>query len=217
MRVRNKPGRPPVYSEAERSRRILAAAEQVFTTVGYGAATMEEVARIAGMSKKTVYAHYADKKQLFAEVVSDAEAFQGWKDNRGSRAGDEPLGDLRARVVALIEFALSPRQVRMTRLLIAEAENFPELADEFHERVMRRGHAHLVEGLKLLAEKTESLLKNRDLDQLARMVFGAAMGVMHIYALFGKVNDLSHEKLAREVDAALAAVLPDLARTTHMD
>ncbi|MGP0180056.1 TetR/AcrR family transcriptional regulator, partial [Escherichia coli] len=51
-------GRPPALSLDARRRLILEAAEEVFFASGYGAASMEEIARVAGMSKKTVYGLY---------------------------------------------------------------------------------------------------------------------------------------------------------------
>ena len=76
-RVVEKPrrGRPPALSPEERKHRILEAAESVFTDIGYGAATMEEIARIAGMSKRTLYSLYPDKRSLFADLISDIDTY----------------------------------------------------------------------------------------------------------------------------------------------
>src|SRR5260370_17134821 len=49
---------------------ILAAAERAFLASGFGAVTMDRVAREAGASKATVYAHFTSKEELFGAVVA---------------------------------------------------------------------------------------------------------------------------------------------------
>src|SRR3954451_5497567 len=49
---------------------VLAAAERAFLAAGFGAVTMDAIAREAGVSKATVYAHYTSKEALFGAVVA---------------------------------------------------------------------------------------------------------------------------------------------------
>src|SRR5690606_7537321 len=60
------PGRP---KDLGKSSAILDAARRLFTTDGFDGASMDQIAAAAGVSKLTVYSHYADKETLFAEVV----------------------------------------------------------------------------------------------------------------------------------------------------
>src|SRR5438874_12828857 len=48
---------------------ILAAAESAFLASGFGAVTMDAIAREAGVSKATVYAHFTGKEELFGAIV----------------------------------------------------------------------------------------------------------------------------------------------------
>lgn len=200
--VKGRPGRPPVYSEKERSRRILQAAEQVFTTVGYGAATMEEVARTAGMSKKTIYGLYPDKRCLLAAVVVAADDFP-WEDADNALMAD-PVTELRRRLLALIEFVLSPRQVGLTRLLIAEAEHAPELADDFHERVMAKGQLFLAAAVARLRQDALGP-RGMDVDYITGTLFGAAMGDFHLWVLFGKKGGIARQQIESRIEMALRA------------
>jgi len=56
----------PLNSKAES---ILAGAKRAFLTGGFGAVSMDTVAREAGVSKATVYAHFAGKEELFGAVI----------------------------------------------------------------------------------------------------------------------------------------------------
>ena len=49
---------------------ILAAAERAFLAGGFGAVTMDAIAREAGVSKATVYAHFTGKEELFGAIVA---------------------------------------------------------------------------------------------------------------------------------------------------
>ena len=48
---------------------ILAAAKRTFLAAGFGAVSMDTIAREAGVSKATVYAHFAGKEELFGAVI----------------------------------------------------------------------------------------------------------------------------------------------------
>lgn len=205
---RTRPGRPPALSESERRQRIIDAAEQVFTQAGYHAATMEEVARIAGMSKKTVYALFADKRQLLADVVSDTLSFTAHvKRLSADRApSTDPMDDMRHRLVTMLEFVLAPRQVRMARLLIGEAEQAPELAERLHKSVMRKGCEYLMDGLRNLERSGVRAATDLDHESMAHMLLGAAMGDMHICALFGLPPRVTRDQMLVRIDTVLALV-----------
>lgn len=202
-------GRPPVLSEEERRKLILDAAERVFTTDGYGAATMEGIIRAAGMSKKTVYALFSDKEHLFAALIGDAGAFPGGKSKVGVKPSDT-VGELRDHLLSLAEFVLSPHQVAMTRLVISEARHSPKLADEFYARVMAKGQIHLTEGVaRVLKAKGVEV---DDIETTSMALFGAALGGLHLAALFGRQERFPRELLVAQIDLAIGLLLPNLLR-----
>src|SRR4051794_1559687 len=53
-----------------KARQIIGAAGRVFMEQGYGATSMDAVAREAGVSKATLYAHFSSKERLFAEMIA---------------------------------------------------------------------------------------------------------------------------------------------------
>jgi len=170
----------------------------VFTTVGYGAATMEEVARMAGMSKKTLYGLFADKPSLLAAVTVAADDFP-WEDRHRIPLAD-PLAELRHRLLASTEFVLTPRQISLTRLLISEAQHAPELADSFHDRVVAKCQAYLAAAVERAVRVGP---KRGDIRNITMALLGAALADLHLPVLFGKRQQPSQQTIAAHVDIAL--------------
>src|SRR6266851_4173090 len=67
--ARRRGGRPPRLQAAQIREQILDAATPLFLSHGYGATSIEEVAKQARMSKRTVYSRFQDKAELFGAVV----------------------------------------------------------------------------------------------------------------------------------------------------
>ena len=112
---------------------VLQAAAELFMAQGYGAVSMDSVARTAGVSKATLYAYFASKDRLFATIVAEG--------CRQNMAASEPLPeadvDLRRALATLggrvLRFLLAPRALAIHRVVIAESVRFPELGRAFYE------------------------------------------------------------------------------------
>ena len=112
-------------------RAILAAATTAFLQHGYLGASMDEVAAKAGVSKQTVYKQFENKERLFAEIVlgtSDqlmdglAQAYADTLD--GATDAREALRALARR---LLDSLTAGSVLQLRRLVIAEADRFPEV------------------------------------------------------------------------------------------
>ncbi|MFZ5670555.1 MAG: TetR/AcrR family transcriptional regulator C-terminal domain-containing protein [Pseudomonadota bacterium] len=120
-------------SERKRSQ-ILAAARSVFAREGFAHAGMEEVARLAGVSTATLYAHFPGKSDLFETVVEDIVG------DLAGRVADNAAtaGDARERLTiygqAYARFYLDPTSRAVFRMVIAERRRFPALAERFRDR-----------------------------------------------------------------------------------
>jgi len=125
---RRRGGRPSREEAAFLGDRILDVATELFLAEGYGATSIEAVAQRARISKRTFYHRFPDKAALFAAVVH--RIIQGLRPPAGTplyQGGglDEILRRL-ARL--LLRAALAPMALALNRLMIAEAQRFPELA-----------------------------------------------------------------------------------------
>jgi AcrR family transcriptional regulator len=111
---------------------VLRAARNIFLTHGFGAATTDMIQREAGVSKSTVYAHYANKEVLFTAVIeTECAAFTNTVHGIEFRPGKlrETL-TLLAR--AYLNIVLSPGALALFRVVIAESPRFPWLARTFY-------------------------------------------------------------------------------------
>lgn len=110
---------------------ILAGAERAFLSGGFGAVSMDAIAREAGVSKATVYAHFAGKEALFGAVVAHLteRRFHGFSvEALDPRDIVVSLTTLAGRFLDLI---LSPEAIALNRIIIGEIARFPVLGEVF--------------------------------------------------------------------------------------
>jgi AcrR family transcriptional regulator len=164
-------GRPRQMMEAERRRQLIAAAKDLFLHKGYHATTMDDVARCAGMSKKTVYQVFLGKSELFDALLSDWFAPFTAPIEADGRPPRQVLADTLSR---LANFALSERQVLLMRLLIAETSCSEEIATALDRQCMGQGKGALEQWLA--AQAALGVFKIDDPKEAANMLFFAVVG-----------------------------------------
>lgn len=136
-------GRPLRGTEDARRAKLLAAAEDMFLEHGFSA-SMDDIAKAAGVSKKTIYGCVDTKEKLFEAVMQARIA--------GSHISKLPeavtkVSEIEDALVQffceLARFALSPVSVRLFRAVVGESARFPEIAATYY----REGPAHMVKSL----------------------------------------------------------------------
>ena len=147
---------PSDASRSERRRQaIIKAAIEVFVRHGYLGATTDEVAARASVSKQTLYKHFADKQHLFAEVILDTtvQVVDGLSAAVASTLDDahDVRQALRALADGFLRGLLQPDVVRLRRLVIAEADRFPEIGRAWFDRGFDRALVILGEAMQRLA------------------------------------------------------------------
>ena len=199
---RRKPGPDPM-PEATRSRILCDAAATVFLRDGYAAARMDEVARVAGMSKRTLYQIYPSKAALFEATIADVLAPL----HLDTELEREP--DLRRALTGIMmtaaEHLVSPRQTAIFRLVIAEGQRSPELAEAFHRVKLNRGASALQRRLE--AEALAGRLKLADATEAAHLLFGMVLGSIQILLLLGVRAPPEAEELTARVHDAVEVFL----------
>jgi AcrR family transcriptional regulator len=126
--VTTRRGRPTRAEASQLHEQLREAAVAVFLERGYDGATMEEIARAAGITKRTLYARYPDKRAVYLDVIPWALTRTVEKD-AGTKIDDD---DLAAALTAIgrgaIRRAVDPDTVRLHRIVRNEAGRFPEFA-----------------------------------------------------------------------------------------
>ena len=123
---------------------LLEAALDLFVEKGFAATRSEEVAARAGVSKGTLFLYFPTKEELFKAVVVEnlAGRFTEW--NREFEAFEGPTTDmLRYCMHVWWERVGSTKASGLTKLMVSEGRNFPELAEFYRREVVRPGHALL--------------------------------------------------------------------------
>lgn len=119
-------GRPRSADIEMRNDRILAVAEAMIIEHGYAATTMEGIARVARVSKKTLYARWADKTGILGAVVERLS--QRLLGTRLPKADTLPVADgLMRRAMTILHVACHPTAVRLIIITFREGNNLPEL------------------------------------------------------------------------------------------
>lgn len=121
-------GRPSREEAALLGERIVDVATELFLAEGYGATSIEAIAQRARISKRTFYHRFPDKAALFAAVVT--RIIQGLRPPPDAPLyEDGSLEEILRRLARLIlRAALAPMALALNRLMVAEAQRFPELA-----------------------------------------------------------------------------------------
>ncbi len=140
---------------------IMEAATALFLRDGYRNTSMDQVAADAAVSKQTVYKQFADKEQLFRDIVlgvtSNSEAII--TDMTSVLRGTDVTSQAELRTVLTdlarryIDGVLQPHVLALRRLIIAEAERFPDLARTYFEQAPARAIEAVANALQTYIER----------------------------------------------------------------
>ncbi|REE97460.1 TetR/AcrR family transcriptional regulator [Thermomonospora umbrina] len=201
---------PQEGTRSARSRKaIVEAATETFLRKGYPGTSMDEIAGSASVSKQTVYKHFADKETLFTHVITAMLA----ETDQQNQAAVQTLGDTDDPARGLQELARrflasirAPRVLQLRRLVIAEAERFPELGRAYWESGFERGITTLAEGFRRLTER--GLLTTADPVVAAHHFAGLVLWIPMNRAMFcGDQDAITASELDHLAESAAAAFL----------
>jgi AcrR family transcriptional regulator len=205
-------GGRPTRSEAVRlDTDIRDAALHQFLEHGYEGASMEAIATTAGTTKATLYARYPSKEAIFLATLDWALTRKDWPVREPPPPDLEDLeGALRAIAKAAERRALDPSMVKLSRIAVAQAERFPDLARQSHAHPTRPRQSMVVALLEHHAA-TGAIVLREDPEVIAELFLGTVSSVPARLASFGV--QLDRKSQARHTEAAiqifLRALRPD--------
>lgn len=195
----------PADDESAKRRQIIDGARAVFLAQGFDAASMNDIARAAGVSKGTLYVYFKHKEDLFAAIVAqecDAQAegmFDLDPDDR------DVAGVLTRLGIAYVKFLCRPEKASAIRTVIAIADRMPELGRKFYESGPARGITQLAEYIG--AQVDAGVLAVEDPGIAAAQFMESSHAALFKPIVFNFASAPSPEQIERNVRIAVRSFL----------
>ena len=188
--------------DPRKRQQILSGARKVFFEQGFDGASMNDVARVAGVSKGTLYVYFESKERLFTALMHAERARQNF-------AADPQDHDVAAVLTRLgkgfVRFLSAPHVIRAKRTVMAIIERMPEVAADFY----REGPALCVADLTryLEAQVSARVLDIEDCALAAHQFLDLAQAGIIKPVLYGTEATPSATKIDRTVESAVRVFL----------
>jgi len=194
----------PVRADNAKRRQILEGARRIFLAEGFDAASMNVIAKAAGVSKGTLYVYFKSKEELFEAIVEEQCRSQGEEIFAFDLSADI-ASELTRLGHAFSRFLTRPGGVSEIRTVMAIAERMPELGDKFYSAGPRFG----IESLKnYLHGKVEAgMLEPHDCEVAASQFIDSCVSTTFKPMLFNHSGPPSDERVAHVVGMAVKAFL----------
>jgi AcrR family transcriptional regulator len=186
--------------ESAKRRQIIDGARGVFLSRGFDAASMNDIARAAGVSKGTLYVYFHDKERLFEAIVQECQAqaegiFDIDPDDHDVAAVLKRLG------AAYVRFLCRPEKASPIRTVIAIADRMPDLGRRFYEAGPARGIAKLA--AYLAAQVEAGVLVVEDCEIAAAQFMESCHATLFKPILFNFAPAPSSDRIERAVCIAV--------------
>ncbi len=191
--------------DSAKRRQIVDGARAVFFSQGFDAASMNDIARAAGVSKGTLYVYFRHKEQLF-EAIVDQECEAQAEGIFDLDPNDHDVGAVLTRLgLAYVRFLCRPEKASAIRTVIAIAERMPELGRRFYESGPARGIARLA--AYIAAQVEAGVLVVEDSEIAAAQLMEAYQAMIFKSMVFNFVREPNQQQVERVVRLAVAAFL----------
>lgn len=202
------PGRPPAAKAAETRERILRAAREVFSELGYDAATFQAIAIRADLTRPAINHYFASKRLLYQEVVEQTNGVLVESAVEHSQQENTLVGRMRAFMRAAVEAQGDDRSMAAFLVTsVLESQRHPDLNSDDNESLnFTRGF--VTSAIKDAVESGE-IRPDVDVDAAAEMLMAMMWGI-GFYA--GFVAD--RERLSALTDQFLELLSGQMWRAT---
>lgn len=160
--------------DPDKRKKILDGAKEVFFANGFDGASMDAIARAAGVSKGTLYVYFENKDMLFAALIQDMKRdmpeavftiFEG-----------ENIEDVLLRIARnLVAKMIDPEHVALIRTVIGAVEKFPDLGRALHAAGPKRGSERMAEFIRRQIALGR-LVSSEDSQMIARTFIDLTVG-----------------------------------------
>ncbi|HLH51061.1 MAG TPA: TetR/AcrR family transcriptional regulator [Roseiarcus sp.] len=197
---------PETPEGGAKRRQIMEGAWAVFLAAGFDGASMNDVARVAGVSKGTLYVYFDSKEKLFEALIREERSRQAER-LAVPFAPDEGdprtvLSDFGCR---LIEMMIRPEHLAHVRTVIAAAAKFPQLGRAFFEAGPAYGAQRLAGYFRRKTE--EGMFAIDDPDRAAWQFLELIQGGKFKALMFRMMDEIAPEEIAETVQAGVDVFL----------
>jgi AcrR family transcriptional regulator len=196
--------RDPPQDSAKR-RQILEGARAVFLSQGFDRASMDEIARAAGVSKGTLYVYFNNKQRLFEELIIEDRRAQAEQIIDFDPADPDIRGVLTRFGVSLCKMMQRPQTVALVRTVIAASGQFPNIGRTLYAA----GPAHGIQRLSRYfdAQVASGRLSMPDTELAAAQFLDLSLCRLFKPLLFSVTGPASIEKIEANINSAVDIIL----------
>lgn len=191
---------------------ILETAGKMFICDGYQCVSMDRLAAAIPVSKPTLYAHFADKRDLFTAVVRERCAIALASMKAGIVPGRPVAENLEAFATQFLTLLLSKEALQFHRMIVGESEKFPDMAEMFFETGPKQTLKVLTTYFKSLEK--DGTLRFQDPAYSAAAFISMIKGYTHLSCLLGIEKNVSTKRRQTMIRKAVHIFLHGHAPTT---
>lgn len=200
-------GRPTLEEAARLDRDVRESALRLFLEQGYDGTSMDAIAAASGTTKASLYARFPGKDAVFRSVLEWAIQRSDWPVEEPPMPGPDNLEEaLVAIASAAVRRALHPAMIKLSRIAIAQAARFPEIARRTQSAGSSPRQRLVVDLLKHHAEAGAIVAEDPEI--LAEHFLAMVSGAPARLASFGVVRDSAEQQ--RRTHAAVHLFLRGL-------
>lgn len=180
---------------------VLNGARRVFMADGFEGASVDEIARVANVSKATLYNYFPDKRLLFMEVATTECQRQARDALDNIDMSGQPKDVLKATGLHFVRFITSKFGQQIFRICVAESDRFPELGRQFYNSGPAVMRAEMAAYFEQAEARGELQIEDRILavDQFAEMCKADIWPRL----IFGVTKSVSEAEIERVVTGAV--------------
>jgi AcrR family transcriptional regulator len=136
--------RPQRGADDGKMRQILDGARAVFLADGFDGASMNEIARAAGVSKGTLYVYFPSKVGMFEALIRHDRSLQAEQTFQFGQEDDDDLAKVLTRIgVGLMREMCKPDHLAHVRMVVGAVAKYPQIGQAFFEAGPKAGAQRL--------------------------------------------------------------------------
>jgi AcrR family transcriptional regulator len=182
-------------------RQIMDGARTVFMAAGFDGASMNDIARVSGVSKGTLYVYFDSKERLFEALIREERRQQAERLTDFSLEDDDVRGSLFKFGCRLIEMMSRPDTLAHVRTVIAASAKFPQLGRAFYEAGPCFGANRLATYMRRMND--EGVLQIADVERAAWQFLELCQAGTFKPLMFRMIDELTTAQIEAGVSAGV--------------